>query len=104
MTKSIDNTFRSRVGQQPTFMVPDTGSPGGTAVLVAPDETETPATKSVVSHREPDGSSKSVHGPRVGFEVPYAFPVEGEYRFVITQDDVVTEYFIEVAPAQEASS
>jgi hypothetical protein len=85
--------FLSDVGAQPWFFVPDTGTPGGSAVLVAPDGSRVDAVESQLA---PGGT----WGPRVGFLVPYVFEVAGEYRFEITQDDVVTVYEITVRPEE----
>lgn len=96
--------FHSKVGQRPTFFVPDTGTPGGRAVLVGPDGEETRVTEDAVlsppSDTKPDGSPwEATFGKRVGFRVPFEFTDTGDYQLVIAQDDVVTSYIIHVDPA-----
>jgi len=91
MTNRSALRFTSHVGHKPWFFVPDTGTPGGSAVLVAPDGSEVEAIETQTTTGE-----HSSFGPRVGFRVPYNFDVEGDYVFRITQDDEVTEYEIEV--------
>lgn len=97
-----DNTFRSKVGHRPIFFVPDTGAPGGSASLVAPDGSAVEVLdEPVLSLRtNPDGTPHiSRFGPRVGFRVPYVFEIEGEYSFVITQDGQATTYTVVVEAA-----
>lgn len=88
----MDNLrFRSNVGDQPWFFVPDTGAAGGSAVLTTPDGGDSPCDEMQVTQK----------GDRVGFKVPSPFSVEGEHRLTVTQDDVVTTYEIEVLPRPE---
>lgn len=97
--------FKSYCGQQPWFFVPDTGTPGGTAVLTAPDGTTSVVTNTQVSEKEWAWPSlgEGVTAPRVGFEVPGVFIDPGTYVLTITQDaksakgkPVVTTYTIDV--------
>jgi hypothetical protein len=95
-----DLKFRSRVGEQPWFFVPDTGTPGGSAVLVDPDgrrvsawETQLSPPKATLPNGEPWVTR---WGPRVGFRVPAPFSKVGVYKFVVTQDDAVAVYEINV--------
>jgi hypothetical protein len=83
--------FRSFVGDQPWFFVPDTGTPGGTAVVSGGPEGAVEAVQTQTTTGE-----NSSFGPRVGFQVPFPFAAVGSYQFVVTQDDVVTTYEIEV--------
>jgi hypothetical protein len=92
--------FKSKVGDRPWFFVPDTGTPGGSAVLVDPVGKQTPATETQLSPPKdtlPNGEPWVARwGKRVGFRVPVEFPQAGTYWFVVTQDDVETVYEIEV--------
>lgn len=98
----MDLEFRSHVGHQPWFFVPDTGTQGGTAVLIDPDGGETEVTETQLSPRpDADGTQReTMWGPRVGFQVPYPFDTEGDYQLIVTQDDVVTTYEIHVLEAR----
>jgi hypothetical protein len=95
--------FKSYCGQQPWFFVPDTGTPGGTATLTAPDGTESTVTNTQLSPTPwawPSLGDKFT-APRMGFEVPGVFIDPGEYVLTVTQDDakgkkVVDKYTIDV--------
>ena len=78
--------FKSYVGDQPWFFVPDTGTEGGVAVVAYPDGAVVPCTETQVTAK----------GDRVGFLVPEPFAAEGDYTMTVTQDDVVTTYLIHV--------
>jgi len=78
--------FKSYVGHQPWFFVPDTGAAGGHAVVAGPSGAIAPCTESQVTAK----------GDRVGFLVPEPFAAEGDYTMTVTQDDVVTTYLIHV--------
>lgn len=82
--------FYSFVGHQPWFFVPDTGKPGGSAVVEGPSGAITACTETQVTQA----------GDRVGFLVPAPFDTEGDYTMTVTQDDVVTVYLIHVAAAE----
>jgi hypothetical protein len=98
-----DLKFYSNVGAQPWFFVPDTGTPGGSAVLIDPSGAQVAAVETQLSPpkpTKPDGSPWVTRwGPRVGFKVPVAFDTTGTWFFVVTQDDVVSTYEIVVRPA-----
>lgn len=95
--------FTSYCGHQPWFFVPDTGTPGGTAVLRSPNGSESVC---VNTQLDPKVWSWPALGdgfaaPRMGFEVPGIFVDPGVYTLVVTQDDadgnpVVDEYTIDV--------
>lgn len=96
--------FHSKVGQRPTFFVPDTGTAGGKAALVGPGGEESLITEDAVlsppSDTKPDGTPwEPTFGKRVGFRVPFEFAAVGDYRLIVAQDDVVTTYIIHVDPA-----
>jgi hypothetical protein len=95
-----DLKFRSKVGDQPWFFVPDTGTPGGSAVLVDPAGGRVAAWETQLSPpkpTKPNGEPWITRwGPRVGFKVPMPFREAGTYRFLVTQDDVTRVYEIEV--------
>lgn len=102
-TKGSTLEFKSYCGHQPWFFVPDTGTPGGSATLTAPDGSTSVSTNTQTSEREwawPHLGENYV-APRVGFEVPGVFIDPGEYTLTVTQDDakgkpVVTTYTINV--------
>lgn len=91
--------FSSYIGDQPWFFVPDTGTPGGSAVLSGPDgQAACTETQVTLNDREwPDGTI----APGVGFLVPEPFKSEGTHVLTVTQDTsagdpVVTTYLINV--------
>ncbi len=90
--------FKSYCGHQPWFFVPDTGAPGGTATLTAPDGTTSVATNTQVSEKEWAWPSlgDGVTAPRLGFEVPGMFIDPGEYKLTVTQNGDTHEYTIDV--------
>lgn len=88
--------FRNEVGHQPWFFVPDTGTPGASAVLTEPDGFSAEATETQLS---PTGR----WGPRVGFKVPTPFEVVGEHTLTVTQDGEVTHIYVIDVVAEGAS-
>jgi len=81
--------------QQPVwFFVPDTGTPGGSAVLTGPTGehncVETQITADVRTW--PDG----LEAPGLGFLVPAVFTVDGAYVLDVAQDDRTDRYGITV--------
>lgn len=96
-------SFKSLVGHQPWFFVPDTGAPGGSAVLYAPDGSEAPCVSTQLDPREWSWPAlgENFTAPRMGFETPGVFIHPGTYTLVVTQDDnagaqVTDTYTIEV--------
>lgn len=95
--------FRSLCGHQPWFFVPDTGTPGGSAVLHHPNGS---IAECVATQLDPKvwpwpALGEDFHAPRMGFETPGIFVDPGTYTLVVTQDDadgnpVVDTYTIEV--------
>lgn len=95
--------FISYCGHQPWFFVPDTGTPGGSAVLRAPDGSESAC---VSTQLDPKARAWPALGdnftaPRMGFEVPGIFVDHGVYTLTVTQEDadgnpVVDEYTVSV--------
>jgi hypothetical protein len=95
--------FISYCGHQPWFFVPDTGTPGGSAVLRAPDGTESVCVNTQLDPKvwSWPALGDSFTAPRMGFEVPGIFVDPGVYTLIVTQDDadgnpVVDEYTIDV--------
>jgi hypothetical protein len=93
--------FLSEVGHEPTFFIPDTGSPGVISATLTgpggkvnvPEDQRSPGHKArTVEGKE--GKLPAI-GPRVGFKLP-KFTEPGEYIFVVDQDDNVTTYVITV--------
>ena len=92
--------FKSFVGHQPWFFVSDTGTPGGSATLTGPDGTVEVCVNTQVSTKprdwyDEDGTLRTT-AHAVGFEVPGIFLTEGAHVLTVVQDDVVTEYAIDV--------
>lgn len=87
--------FRSYLGHQPWFFVPDTGAPGGTATLSGPN-----GVKECTETQTTTGEHSSF-GPRVGFQVPAPFTDEGTYLLSIVQDSETTVYEIDVVEPGE---
>lgn len=75
--------FKSYCGHQPWFFTPDTGMPGGSAVLIAPDGTQSPVTEMQLSP------------PRKGFKVPEIFMDPGIYVLTITQTNAKGELVVD---------
>jgi hypothetical protein len=95
--------FSSLVGHQPWFFVPDTGTPGGTGVLTAPDGTTATCVNTQLDSKVWPWPSlgDSFTAPRLGFECPGVFHTPGVYTLTVTQDTdtagtVVDEYTITV--------
>lgn len=80
--------FRSLVGHRPWFFVPDTGTPGGTAVLTAPDGTTSVCVNTQIDPKvwPWPALGDTFTAPRLGFEVPGVLDRPGDYTLTVTQD------------------
>lgn len=96
------HTHTNRVGEQPTYFVPDTGSRGATGTLVAPDGRTFAFDESNVVLSPPpdkDGTQReTTFGPRVGFKLPVLDKV-GIWTLAMDQDGESATYLIRVIPA-----
>jgi hypothetical protein len=93
--------FRSLVGHQPTFFVPDTGTPGGHGVLTCPDGSDHTVVKVQTDPKEFDWPAIGITASRMGFECPVVFIDPGVHILTVTQDTVdggtvVDVYLIDV--------